>query len=98
MTEFFPEKSRWLFDWTGLWNALCSPKDWLHHYRKRILLCVCFCHSVPVLEGSPPVIEKRPQNLSVIAGQSARFVCKVTGAPQPVVTWYKGRAHSHWQE
>ncbi|KAI0210962.1 Protein sidekick [Lamellibrachia satsuma] len=40
--------------------------------------------------SSPPEIRKKPQNLSVIAGQSARFLCEVSGAPQPVVTWYKG--------
>ena len=43
-----------------------------------------------LLLGSPPDIVKGPQDLSVIAGDSARFPCEVTGAPKPLVRWYRG--------
>ena len=41
-------------------------------------------------EDSPPVITEAPANMTVIAGESVRFECIVTGAPRPTVTWIRG--------
>ena len=43
-------------------------------------------------EDSPPVITEAPVNMTVIAGESVRFECIVTGAPQPTVTWIRGES------
>jgi len=41
-------------------------------------------------EGSVPVISEAPVNVTVIAGESARFECIATGAPKPAIAWTRG--------
>ena len=41
-------------------------------------------------EGSVPVINEAPVNVTVIAGESARFECIATGAPKPTIAWTRG--------
>ncbi len=33
-----------------------------------------------------------PEDLTLIAGDSARFPCEVNGAPRPDVQWYRGKS------
>ena len=43
-----------------------------------------------MLSGFPPEILEPPQNQTVIEGELARFPCKMTGAPEPQLSWYRG--------
>ncbi|XP_071419036.1 myosin light chain kinase, smooth muscle isoform X4 [Pithys albifrons albifrons] len=39
---------------------------------------------------SPPKFATKPNRVVVREGQTGRFSCKITGRPQPQVTWFKG--------
>ena len=41
------------------------------------------------MDQTAPEFLKKPQDIEVIAGQSAKFRCKVKGYPLPRVLWYK---------
>ena len=56
----------------------------------RNLLCVY------VIVDSAPVITTVLQNQSVITGDSVRFECVATGAPQPAIHWYRGRSTAYY--
>ncbi|KAK3593323.1 hypothetical protein CHS0354_031382 [Potamilus streckersoni] len=38
---------------------------------------------------APPQLKNPPQNMTVIEGTDTRFPCEATGAPVPVITWFK---------
>ncbi|XP_006259476.3 myosin light chain kinase, smooth muscle isoform X1 [Alligator mississippiensis] len=53
--------------------------------------------SVPAVENrpsiwgeSPPKFATKPTRVIVREGQTGKFSCKITGRPQPQVTWFKG--------
>uniref|UniRef100_A0A8C3V8A5 Myosin light chain kinase, smooth muscle n=1 Tax=Catharus ustulatus TaxID=91951 RepID=A0A8C3V8A5_CATUS len=39
---------------------------------------------------SPPKFASKPNRVVVREGQTGKFSCKITGRPQPQVTWFKG--------
>lgn len=41
-----------------------------------------------VLEEKPSILEK-PENIRVAEGQDFHLACKITGKPDPIITWYK---------
>ncbi|XP_034642446.1 myosin light chain kinase, smooth muscle [Trachemys scripta elegans] len=53
--------------------------------------------SVPSVENrpsiwgeSPPKFATKPNRVIVREGQTGKFSCKITGRPQPQITWFKG--------
>uniref|UniRef100_A0A674ECL3 Myosin light chain kinase, smooth muscle n=1 Tax=Salmo trutta TaxID=8032 RepID=A0A674ECL3_SALTR len=52
--------------------------------------------SMPSIWGeSPPKFVTRPSRIFVRMGQSGKFSAKITGRPQPLVTWLKGDEELH---
>ncbi|XP_064868044.1 myosin light chain kinase, smooth muscle-like [Oncorhynchus nerka] len=52
--------------------------------------------SMPSIWGeSPPKFVTRPSRIFVRLGQSGKFSAKITGRPQPLVTWLKGDEELH---
>ncbi|XP_070184420.1 protein sidekick-2-like [Littorina saxatilis] len=41
------------------------------------------------VNSAPPQIVEAPENLTIVEQSDARFLCKVTGAPTPTITWMK---------
>uniref|UniRef100_A0A8C0B333 Myosin light chain kinase, smooth muscle n=1 Tax=Buteo japonicus TaxID=224669 RepID=A0A8C0B333_9AVES len=64
---------------------------------KRILILLLGRLTVPSVEHrpsiwgeSPPKFATKPNRVVVREGQTGKFSCKITGRPQPQVTWFKG--------
>nr|XP_038038160.1 myosin light chain kinase, smooth muscle isoform X2 [Anas platyrhynchos] len=47
-------------------------------------------HRPSIWGESPPKFATKPNRVVVREGQTGKFSCKITGRPQPQVTWYKG--------
>uniref|UniRef100_A0A803XWE3 Myosin light chain kinase, smooth muscle n=1 Tax=Meleagris gallopavo TaxID=9103 RepID=A0A803XWE3_MELGA len=47
---------------------------------------------------SPPKFATKPNRVVVREGQTGKFSCKITGRPQPQVTWSKGDIHLQQNE
>uniref|UniRef100_A0A8C3K001 Myosin light chain kinase, smooth muscle n=1 Tax=Calidris pygmaea TaxID=425635 RepID=A0A8C3K001_9CHAR len=59
--------------------------------RIVILLTVPSVENRPSIWGeSPPKFATKPNRVVVREGQTGKFSCKITGRPQPQVTWFKG--------
>ncbi|XP_041363510.1 protein sidekick-like isoform X2 [Gigantopelta aegis] len=41
------------------------------------------------VNSSPPKFTSTPDNLTIVETRDAKFYCQATGAPTPVVSWYK---------
>uniref|UniRef100_A0A8C3JY91 Myosin light chain kinase, smooth muscle n=1 Tax=Calidris pygmaea TaxID=425635 RepID=A0A8C3JY91_9CHAR len=64
---------------------------------KRIVILLLGRLTVPSVENrpsiwgeSPPKFATKPNRVVVREGQTGKFSCKITGRPQPQVTWFKG--------
>uniref|UniRef100_A0A8B9TCB9 Myosin light chain kinase, smooth muscle n=1 Tax=Anas platyrhynchos TaxID=8839 RepID=A0A8B9TCB9_ANAPL len=57
---------------------------------KRIPLFGFDTHRPSIWGESPPKFATKPNRVVVREGQTGKFSCKITGRPQPQVTWYKG--------
>uniref|UniRef100_A0A8C0B0W7 Myosin light chain kinase, smooth muscle n=1 Tax=Buteo japonicus TaxID=224669 RepID=A0A8C0B0W7_9AVES len=59
--------------------------------KKYSLLTVPSVEHRPSIWGeSPPKFATKPNRVVVREGQTGKFSCKITGRPQPQVTWFKG--------
>uniref|UniRef100_A0A8C6IW82 Myosin light chain kinase, smooth muscle n=1 Tax=Melopsittacus undulatus TaxID=13146 RepID=A0A8C6IW82_MELUD len=59
--------------------------------KKYSLLNVPSVEHRPSIWGeSPPKFATKPNRVVVREGQTGKFSCKITGRPQPQVTWFKG--------
>uniref|UniRef100_A0A8B9GMG3 Myosin light chain kinase, smooth muscle n=1 Tax=Amazona collaria TaxID=241587 RepID=A0A8B9GMG3_9PSIT len=47
-------------------------------------------HRPSIWGESPPKFATKPNRVVVREGQTGKFSCKITGRPQPQVTWFKG--------
>ncbi|XP_032859263.2 myosin light chain kinase, smooth muscle isoform X4 [Tyto alba] len=47
-------------------------------------------HRPSIWGESPPKFATKPNRVIVREGQTGKFSCKITGRPQPQVTWFKG--------
>ena len=62
----------------------CSKKE--QQQRQNPIIVICSCCMCAVF----PVFIKKPVDITVKAGQSAKLQCSATGQPQPVViSWHK---------
>ncbi|XP_040559302.1 myosin light chain kinase, smooth muscle isoform X1 [Gallus gallus] len=55
-------------------------------------------HRPSIWGESPPKFATKPNRVVVREGQTGRFSCKITGRPQPQVTWTKGDIHLQQNE
>uniref|UniRef100_A0A8C7U036 Myosin light chain kinase, smooth muscle n=1 Tax=Oncorhynchus mykiss TaxID=8022 RepID=A0A8C7U036_ONCMY len=70
-----------------------SPKECGDPYGR---FGVSTMESMPSIWGeSPPKFVTRPSRIFVRMGQSGKFSAKITGRPQPLVTWLKGDEELH---
>lgn len=44
-----------------------------------------------ILEGAPPVFAEKPKDKTVDEGKPVELVCKVTGIPEPKITWLRNQ-------
>uniref|UniRef100_A0A8C0UBR0 Myosin light chain kinase, smooth muscle n=1 Tax=Cyanistes caeruleus TaxID=156563 RepID=A0A8C0UBR0_CYACU len=62
-----------------------------HHPNPLGRLAVPSVEQRPSIWGeSPPKFATKPNRVVVREGQTGKFSCKITGRPQPQVTWFKG--------
>ncbi|XP_065607387.1 palladin-like [Cyrtonyx montezumae] len=55
-------------------------------------------HRPSIWGESPPKFATKPNRVVVREGQTGKFSCKITGRPQPQVTWSKGDLHLQQNE
>ena len=65
-------------------NYTCRAKNTAGEVRKSCKLTV-----TQVTPTSPPAFVKQLKDVYIVEGSSTRFDVKVTGMPEPEVTWYK---------
>uniref|UniRef100_A0A8C7H046 Myosin light chain kinase, smooth muscle n=2 Tax=Oncorhynchus kisutch TaxID=8019 RepID=A0A8C7H046_ONCKI len=64
--------------------------------KSRLPSSMSTMESMPSIWGeSPPKFVTRPSRIFVRLGQSGKFSAKITGRPQPLVTWLKGDEELH---